>query len=596
LFASNGHDRAGAKAVVKKIEKNKIKSFLHLAFLGFVSLALSGCSGCSSSFSPSANSSSGFGSVGKQSLLTVQKTKGINVGESNSIWTVGMNKPDANNLILLVTRISLNEGDNYAKMQWSIPTTGNLAGSFTGTRTFLSEHGFLIGRGSNASGDVAMYVVDNVTNKWTQVFAANNAASGARTSVFSYKVRGTDGKDYSFIAMAYQESNGANIRIERFLVDLNNSDITQKFTRVTPISSPNGKLTSNAAVYSSFLYPNCTTTGCKPIFYGHILTQVQGFDLTVDVPPTPLSGTNTVAAALVDPPNMAFVSTSHPASFGPFGSINNQAYSAVGDPNDGYLYMASDQSSTVDDAHMAYDRTNQIVFRMGRSSKIGPQGFADSNPPQALITAFKRECFFDPNYTNCDPLTTKNSRIYSDVGASLGPASDLGNGCVAALDWKRPSETGANAYTPGVYTACIRDPNDLDKGLVVTKIAQVQAATYMYSDFTGAYQSDQPVDILFDLTKEKVSGLQSIRLLWVPKIGFGNNLMGLTVQVRCYPKSQLSNPPPFQPWSSFPPALTMTDIPNCAGPTNNIVELLLTRIPKSRFTRFDSITLDGVPY
>lgn len=552
-------------------------------------LALSRCTGPKAETQPAATTLPS----GQQTILTVQKSQGINVGESNSIWTVGMIRPDEANLTLEVTRISLNAGDNYSKMLWSIPMSGKLSVSATGTRTFLSEYGFLIGRGSNSTGDIGFFLVDPASNKWTQVFAAANATAGSRGSVFSYKVRGGDQKDYSFIAIAYQETGGANIRIERFLVDPANPDITKKFKRVTPYSTPHGRLAHGAAVYSSFLYPNCGVNGCQPVFYGGFVNQVQGFDMTVDVPPTPLNGSTTIVTKLVDHPNIGFVSTSHPASFGAFGSINDQTYSMAGDPNDGYVYLAADQSTMANNSHMAYDRTNQIVYRLGRQSKIGPNGFDNNNPAISLITAFKRECFFDPAYANCDPRTTKNSRIFSDVGVELGPASDLGNGCIAAIDWKRPAEAGAIIYTPGVYTACIRDPNDLDKGLVVTKIAQVNAATYMYSDFTGAYQADQPVTILFDLTQNKVKGLKSIRLLWVPKVGFGSTLSGLSVQVRCYAKD--ASPPPFASWAGFPNGMTMSDIPNCTGSGINQVELLLTRIPKSRFTRFDSITLSGTP-
>lgn len=581
------------------------------------SLSLAGCFDSSGMKSKDAASESST-TESRNRVITVQKSQGINVGESNSIWTVGMLKNTANDLTLAVDRISLTQGENYRKLSWNLPMTGLQGGSTSGTRTFLSEWGFLIGRGSNSgAGDINMWVVDHIANKYTKVFdssidpTGSAPAAGSRGSVFSYKVRGSDGKDYNFIAISYKEAGG-NIRIERFLVDTGNSNIETRFKRVTPYSSPSGTLASTAAVYSSFLYPNCGTNGCTPIFYGNFINTVQGYDLTADVPPTPYTGAM-IAAPLRTAPNAAFTSVSHAAGQ-PFGAVNVDVYSMAGDPNDGYVFLASDQSNLVNNSHVAYDKTNEIVFRIGRESRIGPAGINDLNNSQAIVTAWKRECFVTE--PNCSPITTNKSRVYSDVGENIGPSSDLGNGCVAMVGWKRTSEPDANNYRPGVYTACIRDPNNLDKGLAVTKVGEGRGATYMYNDFTGAYQADRPVTILFDLSDKKVTGMSEVKMLWVPKLGFSNNLTGLTVKYRCYAKAQSANPPAYKIWptpgaiapflpgvppeevapTQFPPALTMTKIPNCSGPTVNQVEFELTRIPKVRFTRFDSITLTGTPY
>ncbi len=590
------------KSARKSLKKVSVGALLSFALLPL----LIGCDGNNSKSAASAPPPT----TGFDPRPSIQRTQGLNVGESNSIWTVGMVKPqgDAAQLVLKVVRISLTQGESYKKQNWEINVANvksELAVSTTGTRTFLSDWGLLIGRGSNTGGHIGMFIVDNRADRWDTLFLADNAADGSRASVFSYRVRNTaDNRDYEYVAIAYREREG-NIRIERWRVNSTAANFASRFTRLRPYSTAPQKINSNAAIYSGFLYPNCGQNGCRPVFFGGVSRQVDGFDLTVDVPGTPFTTNGTaMATTIVRPPNESFISTSHPKTAagssvptGQYGSINDYAYSMGGDPSDGTIFLSEDQTNSVNNSFLAFDRVNEIAFRVGRDSKMGAAGIDPNMVARPLVTAFKKGCFTNIAPTtglpDCHPMNTNNSKLFTDVGEDLGPASDLGNGCIAVVGFKRPGEAAANDFKPGIYTACIRDPNDLSKGLSVTKIANGEAATYMYNDFTGASLADRPVNVLFDFSTKKMNGIKMARFYWVPKLGFSETLTGLNMRYRCYPKAQEQNPPAFQnfPMATFPKAATLTQIPNCSGPSINMVEFEFTRIPKSRYTRFELINV-----
>lgn len=540
--------------------------------------------------------------VNSEKMVSILKREGLNVGESSAIWGVGMiRQSDNTKLTLNVERISLRPGDGYSKKTWAIPLTGAQGVSTTGTRTFLSDFGLLIGRsGPIQSGEnqgkwaVALLVVDPDINQYRTIFSEENGASATRATVFSYRVHSA-GKAYEFVAIAYKEFDGA-IRIERFLVSPQLS-FDKKFVRMRPYKVVNPAITGGNSVYSGFLYPNCNSSGdCQPIFYGAHSAQVEGYHLNADVPPTPYDvNSSPITPNRQERPNKDFISTSHPNG-GPFGSVNHNVYSIAGDPDDGWVYLAADQSVFHNNSFVAYDKTNQLVFRVGRESKIGPQGFDVDNTARPLITVFKRECFFDPNFKNCDPRTTSHSRLFTDVGERLGPSSDLGNGCIAILGWARPGEPNANDFKAGVYTACVRDPNNLDRGLSVTKISEVRGATYMYNDFTGSMLADRPIQILFDFTERKISAFKKAEFYWAPKLGFGASLSGLNISYRCYSKQQAENPPPFTKLTNLPKAMESRVLPGCGGENINQVEFEVERQFKQRFTRFDLINVTATSY
>lgn len=115
--------------------------------------------------------------------------------------------------------------------------------------------------------------------------------------------------------------------------------------------------------------------------------------------------------------------------------------------------MASDEYGNLIRAHypdtnpgnnfVSYDKVNQLVFHSHRATRLEPDGTLGTQT-RSLITVYDRKCFSSDN--NCDPTVTSNakSRLFRDVGEMLGPTSDLGNGCVAVLSFRRPGEEGGN--------------------------------------------------------------------------------------------------------------------------------------------------------
>ena len=593
-----------------KVFQLQTKKILQLGLCALTTLSLA----CTNNSNGPGDPTVVISSNGPGRIYTIQKTQGINIGESNAIWGVGLltdpaSPADPSFLIANVERISLAAGANYSKMTWRIPMTGNLIQSGTGTRTFLSEWGFLFCRGSNATGDVGLYAVDSNLNTWTQVYETGGAAQGARCSAFGYHSQGSDGRDYEFIAFAYPlaGSTGSSqmIQIERFLVNPNSADLASRFTRVTPLIASTSQLVSPAAVYNGFLYPNCGTTGCFPKFYGAIENQIQGFDMTVNVPPTPLPSGGTVTPITTNtfnPPNYNFTSTSHPKAGGPFGSINNGTYSMAGDPYDGYIYWSADPNQSSNWSFMSYDSTNQIVYRSDAKSLNAsvPTGSTVPTPtpsgsvtPAPMLSAFRRGCFYDPTLTNCDPRTTKNSVVLNDVGNYIGPSSDLGNGCIAIIGLMRPSGADSNAFNSPVYTACVRDPTDLTKGVSVTQISTILGATYMYNDFTGSTLINLPVSFLFDFTSLHVASFSGANFYWVSSDN-QQTMNGINVSYRCYPKGMLPLPA-FAPFpGTFPTEHTIASLPNCGSiPGSNQVEFQMQRLPGQKFTRFDLFSVSA---
>jgi hypothetical protein len=128
----------------------------------------------------------------------------------------------------------------------------------------------------------------------------------------------------------------------------------------------------------------------------------------------------------------------------------------------------------------------------------------------------------------------------------------------------------------------------------VIKIAEVEGAPYMYNDFTGATLADQAQSVLFDFsTHGLAAGISNVRYEWIPKNGFSNVPVGLLVGVRCYTKG--ANPPPFTP-ITFANAFTTTNIPGCGGKSINQVEFQLGILPKTKFTRMQSLTVRASPF
>ncbi len=538
-------------------------------------------------------------------LISIQKDQGINVGESEAIWVTGLKPVDAatKTLVIKVHRIQMDPLKNYPKQSWSFSVTGNNAYG-SGTRTYVSEWGLLMGRGHNAvAGSSGLLYLASPAKGIIKLAEFPNI-SGTRVTPFAYLVK-RGGKVYKFIAAAYLKSlTGTIFRVDRFL----RNDATDSFTPVAPYEFSVPSMPNIGSVYKGFLYP-CSVFDdetCTPVFYGGaggVSANFFGVLLNQDVPPVaPPSGV--VVPIQTQAPNANFVSTSHPTG-GPWGTINDMIYSLSGDPDTGDVFKSFD---TVDPNNFtSYDRVNQLVFRVTRSTNLQPDGTRcqEAGCKRSLVTVFDRSCFVDTTEINpsngktmtqvsnksCAPNEySKNlARQFTDVGKDLGPTSDLQNGCVAILGFLRTTEPGGADYVSPVYKACVRDRNNLDKGLVVIKLADVDGAAYMYNDFTGATLGDKPQYVLYDFTKRGVNGIKNAQFFWSPKIGFADTAIGIQAGFRCFGAGQ-TPPATFTP-VDFENAFVPHQLPNCAGPDVNQVEFELKIIPKTRFTRFQSLTV-----
>jgi hypothetical protein len=548
---------------------------------------------CTASKPPEATEHSSL--VAAPGEVVIEKNQGLNVGESEAIWVVGLKPVDRTvtppRMTVKIHRISMDPLKNYPKQTWNLnPTNPDVVDSGgEGSRTQVTEWGLLVGRGGKTAG---LYLIDPNQGVLPPVIEAGDSITDGRATPISYLIK-RGGKVYKYIGIAYQKNSGSNVfRIERFLRD----DASNSFKRVAPYEFTAPQMPGSYGVYKGATVPCSIFDGetCTPIFYGGGVGNSQsvfGVKLDTDAnPPTlcPLGTCTTVKTPVqVMPPNDAFVSTSHPKSnAGPWGSINNTIYSFAGDPDTGDLFKAdSDDANTF----VSYDRINEVVFRVTRGSALKSDGTKCTPFPacaHSVVTVFKKECF--KSQPDCSPTTTNRSRIFTDVGKSLGPTSDLQNGCVALLSFARPGEPGGADWVTDVYKACIRDPADLNKGLSVMKIAEAEGAAYMYNDFTGATLGDRPQYVLYDFSAKGLTGFKTARFEWAPKPGFTNTATGVNNGVRCYSKGQ--TPPPFTN-IDFGNAFSLITIPNCGGANINMVEFEMKIVPKTRFTRYQSISV-----
>lgn len=542
--------------------------------------------------------------VTTSSEVVIQQNQGLNVGESNAIWVAGLKPPANNTLTIMVHRIGLDPTKNYPKTTWSLIITNQdvVDAGYTGTRTMVSEWGLLMARGGKTP---SLYLVDPVKGPvQTPLIAMPGNLDGGRATPLAYLVQ-RNGVARKFIGMVYQKPyDGISpvFHLERLWWD----DNARQFVRVAPyeFSVPQMQTGAQCGVYKGFVKPCSVFNGnsCTPLFFGGQCGAGATFfgirlDMDVDPPtPCPLDSCVTVLTPTqVDPPNKAFVSASHPTSGSePFGSINDIVYSVSGDVATGDLFKSYGNYDTSD---TSFDRINDLVYRVSRNEDLCQDGTRTScactpNPCyHSVISVFKKQCF--TSNPNCSPLTTTNSKIFTDVGTSLGPTSDLQDGCVAVLSMIRPGEPGGATYVTNVYKACIRDPGDLTKGLSVMKIAEAEGAAYMYNDFTGATLGDRPQFVLFDFSARGMTGIKNARYEWTPKLGFLNRAIGLVVGVRCYAKG--ASPPAFTT-IQLSDAYALPALPNCSGANVNMVEFQMGIIPDVRFTRLETLTVRATPF
>jgi hypothetical protein len=432
----------------------------------------------------------------------IERTKGINIGESRDIWAVTFMSLGGtqDRTSFNIYKLALNVEKGFPVRTWKLKTP-SFMNSGSGSRTYVSEWGLLVARSATAGrpdvaehpdNEVTLYLVPtDSTNELVKnqpsgiraIFTTGPAVANdyaplfrdespdlkgtkehhwGRASTLSYKVT-ANGKEYKYIGVIWRLNRSTpTVRLERFLWD----ETQKTFLRVRPYEFTPQEDNVNYAgvgVYNGALSP-CDphlriNDLCVPAFYAAPFGKIFGIKLNGDIPSTqynantkgPVFDANSIRYL---PPNVnsRFQSTSHPAEGGgAYGSINGGVYSAAVDTSSdesdqgaGSLFITSQTSSPVDSGstHVAFDRVNDLVFTSFRASQLSQPPQNPSATGRTIISVFRKECFYKT--TDCSPDTDGSSnpkkdkfRIFGDVGAALGPISDLGNGCVASLDLNR---------------------------------------------------------------------------------------------------------------------------------------------------------------
>lgn len=517
--------------------------------------------------------------------LTIQKSEGINVNEADAIWISAMkpHDPASNTRVVKIHRLSLNLERNYPVTSFDLVLEGAAGRAGSGIRTYVVPDGFLMGKTSD--GVVSLFLADKNKNI-TKIFQETGHFDSGRATPFSYRVE-KNGATYEFVAIAFREA-GANpiYRVARFLRTGNTFQQVRTYRFPFQTKYPHG-------VYTGALDPCSKKQNdgkCAPRFFGGRVDEFFGVDLTQDVPASPYQAGTYVNITALTPDNEGWTSNSH-APGSTYGTVNRLVYSMAIDEF-GNLLRAHYPDTGSGNNFLSYDKVNQLAFHSHRATRLEPDGTLGTNN-RSLITVYKRECF--SSQTDCDPTATTNvrARLFRDVGEQLGPTSDLGNGCVAVLSFKRPQEEGGNTWFTKVYKACVRDSADLDRGLTVSLLGSVEGAAYMYNDFTGATLFDRPVYLLFDFAEKGYPGIQDVNYHWAPRVGFSSTPSGLLAQYRCYNKN---NPPSgdtgFQPLT-LGKGIEQHGLAGCGGNGVTQVEFKLERDPSSsvRFTRFQNFNV-----
>lgn len=543
----------------------------------FAILLLASCTGTPGDGSNSSNKTG--------PKITIQKNEGINVNESDAIWITGMKIFDGTARTVKIHRMELKSELNYPVTTSDLALPGAKGEAGSGIRTYVTEDGLLIGK--TGGTEVGLYLARNqggVSAIWEP--PAGNILNGSRATPFAYRIT-RDGTNHDYIAIAIKEPSAGWYRIHRFRKQ-GNSFVPLRALRINHANANEA-----LGVYTGYLNPcGIKIQGeCAPRFWGGRNSDFFGANLVVDVPGTPDDG-QTITVPHIDAPNKAFTSASHPVG-GQVGTVNDSVYSMSGD-EEGNHFLAYFPDTGSGNNFTSYDKVNQVVYLATRTTELEPDG-TRANQKKPALYVFKRSCFIST--PNCDPLALKpatvNARVFRDVGLEPGPTSDLGNGCVAVLSFKRPGEPDGNVYFTKVYRACIRDGEDLDKGMTVSLLGEVEGAAYMYNDFTGATLFDRPIYLLFDFAKRGVSSIKSASYYWTPRFGFSSTPIGLLAAVRCYKSGQKPNNDDGFTTFNLGNGIAQHEIPGCKGEGINQVEFKLERNPNvaTRFTRFQNFSV-----
>jgi hypothetical protein len=442
------------------------------------------------------------------------------------------------------------DDDNGATPQY--PTTIWSIGNNSGSRTFVSEIGLLIGRSNLGEGRAfgLFRVSDDVPGAAQHVWQPDDQAAQSRMCVTSFRV---NGKPY--VGGAYQ-APGNNRIFFRAPID-----------RTKPTKIDMTKLERFPQGTGLWGY-SCYIDQARGVFYATWSAY-------------PIYGVNVVTGQPL--PGAPAPNANHTSTIADFAVSPAAAgsYSISGDEN-GNVLSAKSRVAGIADHHVSYTWSQDIVSKYLFGSTWGEDRFYVTHP----------DCF--------SKISDCKGKHFVFPGAkalgTIGPMSSLSDGRVAA--WSRSSHHSSSDGLSYLYLISLKDVNNPSQGVNFKKILEVPGETYMYTDFTGATLYAADVETTLELGKgtdfRNNTPITAVKMRWFAQSEKSEKWQGLKLQVRCYAKSS-STKPAYVEVSDVPEAGTEFDLPeSCKGNIDSVDVFTTAAGNVSTFSRTKSFTVFGV--
>jgi len=456
------------------------------------------------------------------------------VASDAEAWVVTDNK---------ATRIELNK-PGYPKTEWTFSS------SSPGNRTYVSELGLLIGRTNfdQASRGVWLAKRDQPGTA-VKIYDPPDMRTQSRLSVTSFKIG-----NQPYIGMAYGTSGG-NKKFVRIPIDRtkpNGIDETRKQEReYGALSQGVGGFggVGNFAAYGSFMDQT------KKAFYLGGGSGSGAWGVNVET---------MNELSLGDVPNGAIGAANRRVCGYTMATARGLSYALAGDLK-GNIVSAGGAYT------FAHDPQNDVIF--GSSNSAGSFSVAR----QSCVAAGGTDCATGGGSCEVFPAVV------------VGPMSAVGDGRVVGIKRGNPSE---------VYLISLKDKNNLNSGIEVTSVTQIQGDAYMYNDFTGVtlYAPDQTRLIEFKTLKGFQAGKPVKQVLagWSAQSKNTEDLRGLKLELACYKTGKPK--PTYVDYSAQlknSASLFALDVKDCSGDIDAIEVKLSSDGTTNNFTRLSTFEIRG---
>lgn len=411
------------------------------------------------------------------------------------------------------TRIApIGGGTHGPTKEWQLP---NFQGHTSGSRTYVSEIGLIIGRTIDG-----IYRVNDDTPAPQLIYdlkglVVNSIGSNSRVCVTSFRAN-----NKSYIGAAYCSSSGGD-RFIRFPID--NTKSTKVDTSPEKIEEVFLNYDGNCA-YGDWGGYSCFVDQARNHFWIGLGT---GLVRGVDLNNMTLMQANTAPNSNITGsiPELKIDLTTDADRTGP---KTRYAYTIAGDAYGNVL------RSTNNIYTFAHDALNDIVFATDTDWNARDTNSA-YDAASFNIYVVKGKCLRQ-NGLNAECTQQHYKKISRPE--KIQALSSLNDGRIIGLNSKAPPYT--NYQGPWmVYLISLTDKNNIaNTNLNIEKILTVDGDPYMYTDFTGAtmYPKDDTKTFTFGniVGHVKNKPILQLNLKWTEKPGHSQDFFGLGLYVRCY--------------------------------------------------------------